>query len=69
MELTVREAFRSMVVFLEGYYDETHSDDVGALLGDMLFHEDGTTFDPAAWLKWIDAVRKVKNESLGQNKS
>ena len=47
--MTEYEAFMAMQYFLEQFYERTGSDDVGALLGDMLFLESGETMDPAAW--------------------
>lgn len=61
--LTTLQAFNSMRLFLEKYYKETGSDDVGALLSDMLFLEDGKTADPAIWKEWIDCV----NQALDKN--
>jgi hypothetical protein len=59
--LTIRQAFEAMVVFLEVYYERTHSDDIGALLGDLNTHlwADGITGDPAAWKDWLESVQKV----------
>ena len=48
-----------MQLFLERYYENTHSDDVGALLGGMSVLRDGGTADPAAWEDWIEAVRQA----------
>lgn len=62
MQLTIQEAFKSMVVFLEKYYARTGSDDIGGLLGDMMILGDGTTADPAAWHDWLDSVKKIKEE-------
>jgi len=39
--LTEKEAFDVMVKFLEKYYQETLSDDVGFLLGDLQILENG----------------------------
>ena len=48
-----------MTAFLEKYYESTKSDDVGALLGSMIFLEDGGTADPAVWGEWLEAVQEV----------
>lgn len=45
-KLTYLEAFNSMRCFLEKYYEETDSDDVGSLLGDIQLLEDGSTRQP-----------------------
>ncbi len=58
-DLSYIEAFKSMVCFLENYFEHTSSDDVGSLLRDLQFLEDGGTADPAAWEDWLDCVIKV----------
>jgi hypothetical protein len=65
--LTERKAFEAMVLFLEGFYERTQSDEVGGLLSDLIMLEDGTTADPAAWDDWMECVRKVLvvNQKVG----
>lgn len=58
-KLTEKQAFKVMVLFLEGFYERTQSDEVGGLLSDLLMSEDGTTADPAAWDDWMECVQKV----------
>ena len=58
--LTFQEAFTAMQLFLEDYYERTHSDDVGALLGGIQLLEDGMTADPAVWDEWLKCVDKVE---------
>lgn len=60
--LSVRQAYLAMFRFLEGYYDRTHADEIGALLGGMAFDEDGQPMDPALWSDWLVAVRDVASE-------
>jgi hypothetical protein len=60
MKLTEEEAFKAMVIFLERYYNETHSDDIGSLLSDLILLDDKKTADPAAWNDWINAINKTK---------
>lgn len=60
MQLSIKEAYDTMVEFLGMYYKMTKSDDVGSLLGGMMFLEDGSTMDPAAWSDWLECVEKVK---------
>jgi hypothetical protein len=55
-KLTALQAFNAMTKFLDIYYEQTVSDDVGSLLGDMSFLRDGETADPAAWLDWMQAL-------------
>ena len=58
-KLTELQAFEAMKKFLEGYWERTNSDDVGGLLGELQFHAEGGTFDPAAWHDWVKAVEEV----------
>lgn len=61
--LTYFEAFKAMSCFLEKYYDQTSSDDVGSLLGEMRILENGSTADPAAWEDWLNCIYKVIKEN------
>jgi hypothetical protein len=58
-QLTERQAFETMVRFLEGIYERTQSDDIGALLSDLLISEANETADPAAWEDWMNSVQTV----------
>ena len=58
--LTILEAFKAMTLFLENFYKNTNSDDIGGLLGDMILLEDDKPIDPAIWEDWIKSVEKVK---------
>jgi hypothetical protein len=60
-KITIEQAFTAMVIFLEGFYERTNSDDVGGLLGDLLLRPDGSTADPAAGLDWLTSVQKSKS--------
>lgn len=62
MMLTVEEAYAGMVRYLEKYYERTHTEDVGALPGDLQIDGEGKPFDPAAWEDWIEATVSVKQE-------
>jgi len=57
--LTYLEAFKAMCCFLEKYYEQTSSDDIGSLLGEMQILEDQSTADPAAWEDWINCIQKI----------
>ena len=65
-ELSDLKAFNAMVKFLEKFYERTSSDDVGALLSDLLLLDDKKTADPAAWPEWVECIKEVlqKNDSL-----
>lgn len=57
--LSRTEAFLAAYAFLENWYELTHSEDVGSLLGSMSLLEDGITADPALWEDWCEAVEAV----------
>jgi len=62
-KLTKLQALKAMTQFLEIYYEQTKSDDIGSLLGDIdteLF-SDSQTADPAAWKDWTGSVNAVLN--------
>ena len=60
-KLTIREAYQAMYTFLEQYYQLTHADEIGAMLGGMSTLQDGGTADPAFWEDWLLAVERATN--------
>lgn len=60
--MTDEQAFKAMVFFLERYFERTHSDDVGALLGDLQLLDDGLTADPAVWPEWLECLRLARQK-------
>lgn len=64
-KITSMQAFRTMICFLDDYYNKTLSDDLGSLLGDIQLFEDGSgTWDSAAWNDWLDALKKQESVTL-----
>ena len=61
-ELTYLEAFKVMSCFLERYYEQTSSEDIGSLLGEIQILEDRKTADPAAWEEWINCIRVILDQ-------
>lgn len=59
--LTIKEAYQVMLLYLENLYELTDSDDLAGFLGSMQFLEDGSTADSAAWEDWLDSVKKLKD--------
>jgi len=56
-------AYKAMIKFLDKYYKLTKSDDVGSLLGGMMFignSENMNTADPAAWNDWLESIEETK---------
>jgi hypothetical protein len=61
--LTELEAYSAMIKFLEIYYMNTNSKDVGDLLSAMkLTGDEKITKNPEAWQNWIRSVEKVLSE-------
>lgn len=58
--LTADQAYRAMLYFPELYYNSTHDDGIGALLGGMTILEDGKPADPVLWAEWLKAVDTTK---------
>ena len=62
--LTEKQAFQTMVLFLENFYQRTNSNEIGGLLSDLMMLEDGITADPAAWEDWQNCIQHIlKNQS------
>jgi hypothetical protein len=58
-QLTNVEAFQSMILFLETYYEQTQADDIGVLLRSLQLLEDGKPADPALWQDWLKSSESV----------
>jgi len=58
--LTVEQAYRAMLAFLEREVDLTKSSDLADLLAGYRLDEDGQTSDPALWEEWLEAVGRAR---------
>jgi hypothetical protein len=58
--LTVEQAYRAMLAFLEREVDLTESSDLADLLAGYRLGADGRTSDPALWDEWLDAVDRAR---------
>jgi hypothetical protein len=63
-KLTEKQAFLAMIEFLDTYYQQTKSDDIGALLGGLQLLEDGKPADPAMWYDWLQSVEKILPDKI-----
>ena len=59
-QLTDHEAYLAMFAFLEAYYSNTKSEDVGGLLGAMSLLPDGKPADVAIAADWAKAIATAK---------
>jgi hypothetical protein len=57
-EITERQAFDAMALFLNEYFKRA-GDDLTTLLADIEFEPDGDTVDPAAWDDWTRCVEQI----------
>jgi hypothetical protein len=58
--MTVEQAYRAMLAFLEREVDLTESSDLADLVSEYKLGADGHSRDPAIWDEWLAAVGKVK---------
>ena len=63
--LSLEQAFRAMLVFLNAYHERTAGKaELGDVLGDIQLNEnDRMPADPAAWSDWLAAVGSVLDQS------
>ena len=59
IELPQKDAYLSMVAFLETYFERTRSEDVAALLADIGLLAHGGPADSAVLHEWREAVQRV----------
>ena len=59
-KLTLIQAYKAMLIFIEDYYYRGgEPGDIGLLLGIMQLLDDGKPADPAMWNDWVTAVNRV----------
>ena len=63
--LTVEQAYRVMLAFLEREVELTECSDLADLLAGYQLDDDGRTSDPALWDEWMDAVAQVQAGTSG----
>ncbi|MGK7882703.1 MAG: hypothetical protein AB4060_21770 [Crocosphaera sp.] len=61
-KLTEKQAYLAMIEFLDDYYQQTQSDEIGELLGSLQLLEDGKPADPAMWEDWLKSIEKISIE-------
>ena len=58
-KITLLDAYKSMIYFLDDYYFRFGQENVGNILSDIHLLPNGHSADPAAWYDWLDAVKKT----------
>ncbi len=61
-KLTEKQAYLAMIEFLDDYYEQTQSDEIGELLGSLQLLEDGKPADPAMWEDWLKSIENISVE-------
>lgn len=61
--LSYDEAYDAMYDFLDHYYEITHSDDIGALLGDLALLPDGMPADASILKRWNKILNSINPKS------
>jgi hypothetical protein len=58
IKLTMEQAYRAMIYFLEQEYQRTRADEIGGLLGSLSWKTflGRSPADPGAWVDWEQAV-------------
>jgi hypothetical protein len=68
-KITILQAYKAMILFLEKEYELTKSNDLGGLLGGyQLQTDEKDTIDSAAWNDWILSVNKAIFNDLSKIK-
>jgi hypothetical protein len=57
--MTVEQAYRAMLVFLEREVELTESSDLADLVSEYKLGDDGRCRDAEIWEEWMEAVGKV----------
>lgn len=60
-QVTARQAFAAMHIFVSYYFDTFGNDAIGNLLGDVSLTGDGLPADPASAGMWLDALTTAKH--------
>ena len=58
-KITLLDAYKAMVSFLDDYYFRYGQENLGSVLGSLQLLPNETTADPAAWYDWLESVKKV----------
>jgi len=63
--LTVEQAYRAMLAFLEREVELTESSDLADLLAGYRLDSAGRMSDPAVWDAWLQAVERARADKDG----
>ena len=63
--LTVEQAYRAMLAFLDREVELTECSDLADLVAGYRLGDDGRASDPALWDEWMAAVAQARQASPG----
>jgi hypothetical protein len=63
--MTVEQAYRAMLAFLQREVELTESSDLADLVSEYRLGADGQPRDPALWEEWLEAVASVRRPREG----
>ncbi len=62
-DLTQKQAYFAMYLFLCELYEKAGLDQLGGILGGMSLLDDGTPADPGYWSDWLRMVENVTKQN------
>ena len=67
-KITIDQAFRGMILYLDKYYEIFKSETLADILSSLQVCSDGKTVDPAAGTEWIECLQKaISDDRLGKH--
>ena len=63
-DITIKQAYEAMYLYLVQLYEMSKSDDIGGLLGSMSTLPNGEIADPAIWSDWLECVEQAKTKKV-----
>jgi hypothetical protein len=57
--MTEKQAYRAMFFYLDAYFERNPNAELGSVLSDLQFLEDGQPADPAVTQDWNQAVQEA----------
>lgn len=61
--LTISQSFKTMILFLEKYYELTSYDDIAIILSPLYDFEKNHNLESPAWKNWTECINKVLHEN------
>lgn len=65
--LNEEEAYASMVIFLERYWQRSRSEELADLLSGLKWLAEKRTGDPAFWEEWKEVLKEIQRVAYSPN--